>query len=79
VYLAEYIRREKLSLRVDTSAFHHNGRHLALKVVYARQWGILTKTTEGQNYHIQIKQINIKCIKSLSFIVCNLLILFSQV
>jgi hypothetical protein len=55
------------------------GRRLALKVVYACHWGILTKTTEGQNNLIQIKQINIKCIKSLSFIICNFLIIFSQV
>jgi len=31
VYLAEFIRCEKLSLREDTSAFHHNGATFGFK------------------------------------------------
>ena len=79
VYLAEYTRREKLSLQEDTSVFHNNGATFGFKISACMALGILTKTTDGQNNLIQIKQINIKCVKYVSFIICNLLIIFSQV
>jgi hypothetical protein len=80
--MVEYIRREEISLRESTSAFHHKGATFGFKsrtqpVIFVYR-GILKKTSEGQNNLIQKKQIIIKCIKSLPFIIFNLLIIFSR-